>query len=339
MKSQRNKTDKIIFDLDGVITSEYMYWQAAALTVYELLYSYEYYGKQDIDREWCRKNVNLIYDTIFCGEKTIRGVKRLGVNTNWDLAYVTFCISRYLDPSRLDTFDSQYFESVCMFIENMELHPPELYVGIEGLVATVVPKEVGFFKRGADGLWQELNSIFDRWLFGDDEVQGLTETEEPILPVDEIKKTLLILKEKGYKLGIGTGRPKKEAEYPLKKWGLYDLFEKDMIATYDEVKETEERQNNGIPLAKPHPFIFQKAAFGNEFSETDILKGEIPKERQKECLVIGDALSDYLGAKAAGFAFGAVLTGVEGEGARPFFEEVGADLIYSSILDLIEYKG
>ena len=72
----------IIFDMDGVITSEYIYWKTAALTVYELLYSHRYFGHQDIDRAWCRKNVSLIYDTVFCGERTIAAVERLGVNTN-----------------------------------------------------------------------------------------------------------------------------------------------------------------------------------------------------------------------------------------------------------------
>lgn len=49
MKLQRNKFDKLIFDMDGVITSEYIYWDTAALTVYELVYSWKYYGRQEID--------------------------------------------------------------------------------------------------------------------------------------------------------------------------------------------------------------------------------------------------------------------------------------------------
>ena len=37
MKFQITDFDKIIFDMDGVITSEFIYWDAAALTIYELL--------------------------------------------------------------------------------------------------------------------------------------------------------------------------------------------------------------------------------------------------------------------------------------------------------------
>ena len=36
--------DLIIFDLDGVITSEEAYWDAAGLTLHELLYSPRYWG-------------------------------------------------------------------------------------------------------------------------------------------------------------------------------------------------------------------------------------------------------------------------------------------------------
>ena len=65
MKLQRNNIDKIVFDMDGVITSEYDYWEAAALTVYELLYSHKYYGVGNIDRRWCHDNLEMIYDTVF----------------------------------------------------------------------------------------------------------------------------------------------------------------------------------------------------------------------------------------------------------------------------------
>ncbi len=36
----------IIFDLDGVITSEEAYWDAAGLTLHEMLYSPHYWGLQ-----------------------------------------------------------------------------------------------------------------------------------------------------------------------------------------------------------------------------------------------------------------------------------------------------
>ena len=88
MKFQPDKFDKIIFDMDGVITSEYIYWHAAALTVYELLYDYRLYGKSETDRQWCCDNYERLYGTIFCNGKTIKAVKNLGVNTKIGRAHV-----------------------------------------------------------------------------------------------------------------------------------------------------------------------------------------------------------------------------------------------------------
>lgn len=328
MKLKQNNIEKIIFDLDGVITSEAIYWYSAALTTYELVYSREYYGYQDIDREWCYKNIDIIYDTVFCGGKTISAVKNLGVNTNWDLAYMVFCASEYLQPEP-DSFSQQHFESVCMFIENMQIKPPQLYDGMEGLLETILPpKTKGDYKRGKGKLWQEILTSFDGWY------QGIKELETPLLPIEDIKEVLTKLKVKGYSLGIGTGRPKAEAEYPLKKWGIYHLFDQNLSAFYDDVKFAEEELKPDVPLAKPHPFVFLKAGFGSKMSNADLLKKGIPTGETEKCLVVGDAMSDLLAAKIGCMKFCAVLTGINGEKARPVFEENKADMILNSILDL-----
>ena len=112
MKLQLSDYDKIIFDMDGVITSEMAYWYTAAVTCYDLLFSYKHYGNSGIDYEWCRKQIDEIYNTVFCGGRTVKAVKKLGVNTNWDLAYIVFCVSKYLDPE-LERLDFAHFQSVC----------------------------------------------------------------------------------------------------------------------------------------------------------------------------------------------------------------------------------
>ena len=335
MKLQQNNIEKIIFDLDGVITSEQSYWDAAALMTYELIYSRDYYGNQDIDREWCYKNLRLISDIVFCGGRTIKAVKKLGVNTNWDLAYLVFCVTEYLMPHP-ETFEQQLFESVCMFIDNMEITPPELYVGVEGLVATVIPKEVGFFKRNGDGLWKQLYDGFNTWYHGDGVIDGTKAIEQPLLKLESIKETLQKLKDKGYKLGIGTGRPTEEALYPMRKWGLMEYFDENMCAYYNDVSNAESLVEKGVQLAKPHPFVFLKAAFGSEYSDKELLEKGVPIEKTEKCLVIGDAASDMFAAQKGGFLFGAVLTGVTGENGRAFFEENQADIILDSVLDLAE---
>lgn len=333
MKLRRNDTDKIIFDMDGVITDEYSYWEAAALTVYELFYNYEYYGVGSIDRQWCHDNIEEIYNIVFCGGRTVRAVKALGVNTNWDLAYVVFCIAKYLAPE-LTSFERAHFESVCMFIESIELNAPEIYVGVEGLVATVVAAETGEFKRTTGKLWKSLLKIFQQWFHGCEGVPGIKEHERPLLPLEEIKNLLEKLKEDGFRLGIGTGRPEDEIVYPLKMWGLYDYFDKNLFCAYDQVANAEKELKLTQSLAKPHPYVFLKAAFGDEYTDRELLDGIVTAEMTERCLAVGDAPSDLMSAKAGGLKFAAVLTGISGEDGSKYFNENRADMVLSSVLDL-----
>lgn len=60
-----DKYEYIIFDMDGVITSEENYWDIASLTVFELLYSSAYYGKNSFDPQDALKNVKKIRSKVF----------------------------------------------------------------------------------------------------------------------------------------------------------------------------------------------------------------------------------------------------------------------------------
>ncbi len=336
MKLQPSDYDKIIFDLDGVITSELSYWYAAALTAYELLVSHEYYGVAGIDREWIRKQYKEVYATVMCGGRTVKAVKRLGVNTNWDLCHIVFCVSKYLNPD-LASLDCEHFQSVCMFIENIDMKAPELYDAISGLVEQACPEyEEGHFKRSGEFFEKELCSVFDEWYLGCEEFEGLKEDEELLLEAEEIEKVLKELSENGIRLGIGTGRPREEAEYPLEKEGLYKYFDKNLVATYDEIKDAEDALKLSKPLAKPDPFVFLKAALGENHSDQDLVEGNYTYGELERTLIVGDALSDLIAANKGGFDFLAVLTGVEGEEARGMFEENKADYITGSILDICE---
>ncbi len=337
MKLQLSNFDKIIFDMDGVVTSELAYWQTAACGAYELLFSYERYGRCGIDREWCRKNYLEIYRTIMCGGKTIRAVKRLGVNTNWDLLYVVFCVSKYLNPE-LDTIDEAHFQSVCMFIENIDLKAPELYDALAGLVSPIIPKtEPDYFKRGGKYFWDELVTLFNEWYNGTDEFEGIKADEKLLFPTEDLEKLFKTLTDKGIRLGIGTGRPKEEIDYPLSASQLDKYFDKAMYVTYDDVLLAEAELKPKSPFAKPDPFVFLKAALGDKYSNREILDGDYTYEDLSRVLIVGDAPSDLFAAQRGGFQFLAVLTGIEGETAKSYFAENKADYILPNILALDEY--
>ena len=87
---------KIIFDMDGVITSEERYWDAAALTVWELLFSGRFLGSKPVSGLPAFKaglsvrEIAAVRRVIFCNERVISFFKQRAVNSNWDLAYLTF---------------------------------------------------------------------------------------------------------------------------------------------------------------------------------------------------------------------------------------------------------
>ena len=91
--------DLIIFDLDGVITSEEAYWDAAGLTLHELLYSPRYWGldssKMSAVEQYhpakTAQESRLISRAVF-PETEILALKGRSINSNWDTCYVTVCL-------------------------------------------------------------------------------------------------------------------------------------------------------------------------------------------------------------------------------------------------------
>ena len=85
-----DKYDTVIFDMDGVITSEQNYWNCAALTVWEYL---NYNSGQKINATECMQNISKIRSHVFSDDEMISVLKGKGVNSNWDLGYVTVLIA------------------------------------------------------------------------------------------------------------------------------------------------------------------------------------------------------------------------------------------------------
>ena len=333
MKLRLSDYKTIIFDLDGVITSELAYWHSAALCAYDLLFSHEHYGVSDIDREWLRRRYIDIYNTVMCGGRTVKAVKRIGVNTNFDLAYVVFCVSKYINPE-LSSPDASHFQSVCMFIENIDLNPPKLYDALSQLCFRAMPDFCeNHFDRNGDFFKKELFECFDIWYGGNDEITGICETEKLLFDDLDLQRMLKRLRDKNITLGIGSGRPGDEIIYPLSKAEIYDYFDKDFEVSFDTVCDAERELDLKAPLAKPEPFVFLKAVLGKNHTNREIIDGSYSYEELERVLVVGDAPCDMIAAQKAGFDFLAVLTGVEGDGMRKYFEENGADYIFDTVLD------
>jgi len=84
----------IIFDLDGVITSEEAYWDAAGLTLHELLYSPRYWnisGATNYQPASTSEESRRVSRSVF-PEAEILALKARAINSNWDTCYATVCL-------------------------------------------------------------------------------------------------------------------------------------------------------------------------------------------------------------------------------------------------------
>ncbi len=339
-----NAYDTLIFDLDGVLTSEQMYWNTAALTIYEMLFSAHYFGSQPLSAKELTKTVSAIRNDVFCRDQTIVTAKNLGINSNWDLAYVVLGMKLILG-------ENASFRDVLHELSGFSGDVFSLFRNIAGRLSARYGKDLSYFERSGP-FWQDKVVIcFQEWFLGDEYYKqstgrsphlpgkpGFMMSEEPVVDKQKLRTLFDLFRTGKKRLCVGTGRPRLESESVLKEWGLFSYFSDDGFITFDDVETAQETlANEGIrcALPKPHPFMFIKACFGERITLEQILAGDYSTEIAGRTLVVGDAGADLYAAKAAGFDFAAVLTGVQGEKARAFFEKEKADYILDSVLDFM----
>lgn len=332
-----DKYDTVIFDMDGVITSEQNYWNCAALTVWE----YIKWNKHDkIDTEYAMNNIAKIRSTAFCDDKLIEVLKGKGVNSNWDLGYVTVLLA-WACRGRKYKGD---FSDVLKKAEEL----PDNILDAYDALAKEASDKTGFdydWMRRNELMWQTMKMLFQEWFLGDDLINGghpsmhgkksgLLNNEQPIVDKDKLSKMLGLLSEKR-RVCTGTGRPYIEMIRPLDAWDIKKYFAPDGLCNYDHVVAAEKELNNNA-LTKPHPYMFLKALYGTDYDDKKLILGDYDKEKIKTTLVVGDAGADILAAHAMGADFCAVLTGVNGKKARGYFEEQGAEYILDNVLEFTE---
>lgn len=337
MKDFLDKYDTVIFDMDGVITSEQNYWNSAALTVREYLSSAKYFGDKAIDAGGLSADALRIRAEVFSEDKLINELKSRGVNSNWDLGYVTVLISLITGTDEPGT--------ILEYASGLSVNILDEYNILAEAAAAALGKDKAYTERNGE-LWTAMRDCFQEWFLGDEifteqysrepaEVgkPGLLHSERPIIPMDKLIALLDGLsKEK--RVCTGTGRPYAELITPLRAWDTEKYFAKNGLCSYDDVAAAEKRLGE-TALTKPHPYMFLKALYGTDYDDARILAGDYDKAKIERTLVVGDAGADILAAKAMGADFCAVLTGVAGEGARGYFEELGAEYILPSAAELL----
>ena len=309
----------VLFDMDGVMTQELYYWKTAAMTVWEFLYH------QPPDEMAAREAA--IFERVFCGRSIIHYAKEAGVNTNYDLSYVTAALAYSFRE------EENPFTRVLEFFQHQPGRVPALYDRCR--------ERAGGKEWEYQGeIWQQLHDLFQSWYLGNGrDKPGMMQLEQPLFPVPKLKEFLERLREKGISAGIGTGRPRGEIVPHLKRWGLLELFDPERIVTQTEIEAaqmTARALGREVALSKPHFYIFGKGMCGLSYDDMAILDRKFPSWLQEQTLVVGDAGADLYAARDLGVDFAAVLTGVSGEQERGFFERMHAEYIFRDLFGLLE---
>lgn len=83
----------ILFDVDGVLLSEEHYFDASALTVWELLHSNNYLAlaPEKFKTDYSEAEIKAIRETVFVrNDEVLKLMKSRGLNANWDMIYLSF---------------------------------------------------------------------------------------------------------------------------------------------------------------------------------------------------------------------------------------------------------
>jgi len=323
-------TALIIMDMDGVITSEKRYWEAAAFAVYEILFSEEYLG---LRRPFPPASFQAMSPHVITME-FVSLVKESGINNNWDLAFLS--LSLFLAHI---AGGSEGFASVCrnadsesfaMLRNNAQNALPDsvdaisdsFFSGMRKGRVDLVSELNGLVFKGDEvltresALWKLVKSLFQNWYLGTekDYQEGLLKTEETVIPLESVRKTLQKLKQSGFTLAVATGRPSQELIPLLEGWKLLHFFDEERICTFDTVAQGEasmsEFAEKKINLSKPSPYVFQKAVFPH-LSPIDAHNSRAPYP--VSIIIVGDAAGDLMAAETMKVPSILVSTGVEGK--------------------------
>lgn len=268
----------VIFDLDGVITSEEIYWDCCRLTLLKIIEGEDFFGLTNAFSRGRQLTQEFQYwkDDILSEEEIVE-FKNMAVNSNWDITYLilSLVIIFWLkidsqisqDIKGLLEKDGNFWEKALMILkEKLRLSQKILAhrtiplkklchsffdaagglkgQDLFGFLSIYAERQTGIKNllfRKRDSLWSEVNLVFQFFCNcpGNRFPKGPVKDQESILDYNKIRQILNELKQKGVELAIATGRPRTEAIPVLKEWRLLNLFKPSRIVTADEVRKAE----------------------------------------------------------------------------------------------------
>ncbi len=348
------KIDTVIFDMDGVITTEEKYWACARLTLWELVTKTLGLSGAFGDAV----NDAAVREAI-APDALIYAFKGRAVNSNWDISYILICVymAALQDATVLSALDvTDFLEAIRDTLAGPADWPRALseFLGqTHGAKGHALIQEAGnrlqrTLEFGNDAFlevegpfWWYLHARFQRFYSGEAmrEFGGSPLADGTVIPPDQLDQTLRCLKDAGYVLGSATGRPRDELNDALGGLGLLDYFDATRLGTLDIVRQAESKF--GVTgLTKPHPFSLLRAIYPRADVQI-LLDEEFQHLKRRNVVVVGDSTSDVLMAKTAGCRSVGVLTGVRGEAARQERHELlihsGCEAILDDVTQLPDW--
>ena len=362
----------VLFDVDGVFLSEERCFDVSALTVYELLMDNNYLGLDN------NNNLNHLDDdiisnvrsNIFVNDKVLHQLKSLGLNSNWDMLYIVFCLhfikilkllpldkienvlqTKSIKPSQLQligqsiTKDYQIdYNLPLTFLNSVDSGKENIFASLQEFAKSELSvSNVSLFEFKSS-LWYLTQSIYQEWYLGstlfetvegqpayNSDKTGFIHQEIVIRPVEELQNLFNDLKNEGYRIAIATGRPRTETLVPFESLELLPYFDNNHIVTASEVMKAENLYPNYKPLGKPNPFSYIATLNGNKEEYASVQNDIVNKE---DVFIVGDSLADLLSAKKIGATFIGTLTGLKGKQAKSELESYEADYIINHVGEL-----
>jgi phosphoglycolate phosphatase-like HAD superfamily hydrolase len=361
----------LIFDLDGVITSEQIYLEAARNTIQELIESRDYMAFPQYFGSAAGHPFHPIERVI--PFDLVTALKRRAVNSNWDLCYLTAglhilgILAAFRKAGLSLCKEGATLEALFAGIRAesgkrpLDLGGGMIYAFLESLDAQqgISPlQHISHFiqiRMGArwvclepgEQLWHLCYAIFQEWMGGQRRssyAEGLPATvlsEDTVVDRTELSMMLDCLCRAGYTLGIATGRPRQEAVPPLRDLGLLSYFEASRIITHDDVLEAESALSSsgpGVKLGKPHPLVIRKA-MQPDMPVVQLGEANDTETVRTDTAVIGDSSADVIAAKRAGCISIGVLTGLGWSQEmraikRQMLMDLGCDTVLNDVLEL-----
>lgn len=359
----------VLFDVDGVFLSEERCFDVAALSVHEMLFNPRYLNltQEKFKVKVTDDEISEIRNKVFINDQILASFKKMGLNSNWDMLFITFSIvyinilkeakinlrtvevsDLYSTGEMLGHVEADY-SKVLDFLTSEKHTKDTVFTALEKYaVEKLELEDSGPFKLYGP-IWAFGQHIYQEWYLGSEALEnnndafqveggktGYLNNEVWIREPSDIKKMLQSLLNEGITIGIGTGRSRNETLVPFEQQGVLEYFNDNRISTATEVRDAENADEVVHTLSKPHPYSYLWSLYehGESYFKHAVSGDNISSD--KEVFVVGDSVADFYCADQMGVNFIATLTGLTGDEIISDFERLGVDRknMVASVLDV-----